>query len=435
MADVFISYAREDRGLAERLAHALEAAGRSVWWDREILPGNDFTAVIAGELAHAKAVVVIWSPTSIASGWVRDEAHEGLERQALVPVLIGGVEPPMGFRSIQAADLSGWDGGAHAGFDDLLQAIAVLCTGAPRPPAEGGKPSAPSSVWWRRRHVRWLALAAVLVAGGLGGIVVSPKFVAFKDNSNRPTVPPPGTSRSVQTFQDCSACPPMLALPAGRFRMGSSWFDRQSQSDERPRVEVTIDHPFALGRDEVTFAEWQACLDDGGCAGYAPADAGWGQGDRPVINVGWADVQTYLVWLRAKTGKPYRLPTEAEWEFACRAGTETSYPFGDAIGPALANYDRQVGHSQEVGSYPPNPWGLRDMNGNVWEWVEDVYNNGHGGRPSDGQARTSGPDPEDHVIRGGSWDDRDRRARCASRDRKDSAHREDELGFRVALSQ
>ena len=159
--------------------------------------------------------------------------------------------------------------------------------------------------------------------------------------------------------------------------MGSSWFDRQSQSDERPRVEVTIDHPFALGRDEVTFAEWQACLDDGGCAGYAPADAGWGQGDRPVINVAWTDVQTYLVWLRAKTGKPYRLPTEAEWEFACRAGTATSYPFGDAIGPALANYDRQVGRTQEVGSYPPNPWGLRDMNGNVWEWVEDVYNDGH----------------------------------------------------------
>ena len=142
----------------------------------------------------------------------------------------------------------------------------------------------------------------------------------------------------------------------------------------------------------------------------------------------------YLVWLRAKTGKPYRLPTEAEWEYACRAGTETNYPFGDAIGPALANYDRQVGRTQEVGSYPPNPWGLHDMNGNVWEWVEDVYNNGHGGRPEDCQARTSGPDPEDHVIRGGSWDDRDRRARCASRDRKDSAHREDELGLPGGLA-
>lgn len=436
MADVFISYAREDRGRAQSLAHVLETAGRSVWWDREILPGNDFTAVIGAELAAAKAVVVIWSAASIASGWVRDEAHEGLERQALVPVLVDGVEPPMGYRSIHAADLTGWEGGDHPGLDDILQAIAKLCDGATpplKPPIEVRvtKAAAPRV---GRRWAGWLA-GVVLVAAIGGGVAMLPKLITTKDNSDRPPVPSTGPTGAVQTFQDCSRCPPMVTLPVGEFRMGTSWFDRQSQSDERPRVTVGIGRAFAIGRDEVTFDEWEACLADGGCGGYRPPDAGWGGGQRPVINVSWADVQLYIEWLRATTGKPYRLPTEAEWEYACRAGTQTNYPFGDAIGPALANYNRQVGQTQAVGSYPPNPWGLRDMNGNVWEWVEDVYNNGHDGRPADAEARTTGPDPEDHVIRGGSWDDRDRRARCASRDRKDSAHREDELGFRVALPQ
>ncbi|MFZ1430220.1 MAG: SUMF1/EgtB/PvdO family nonheme iron enzyme [Geminicoccaceae bacterium] len=436
MADVFISYAREDRERARRLALALEAAGRSVWWDREILPGKDFTAVIGAELATAKAVVVIWSAASVASGWVRDEAHEGLERQALVPVLVDGVEPPMGFRSIHAADLTSWEGGDRTGFDDVLQAIAALCDGAAplhEPAIVAPSPTAVGQLG-RRKWMGWLA-GLVLLAALAGGITVLPKLIMTKDNSDRPPVPTTGTPGTVQTFQDCSRCPTMVVLAVGEFRMGTTWLDRQSQSDERPRVAVTIGRPFALGRNEVTFDEWEACLGDGGCGGYRPPDADWGGGKRPVINVAWADVQLYLEWLRAKTGKPYRLPTEAEWEYACRAGTETNYPFGDAIGPALANYNRQVGRTQEVGSYPPNPWGLHDMNGNVWEWVEDVYNNGHGGRPADAEARTTGPDPEDHVIRGGSWDDRDRRARCASRDRKDSAHREDELGFRVALSQ
>ena len=113
----------------------------------------------------------------------------------------------------------------------------------------------------------------------------------------------------------------------------------------------------------------------------------------------------------------------------------TAYPFGDAIGPALANYGRHQAGTREVASYPPNPWGLYDLNGNVWEWVEDVWNDGHCGRPADAAARLAGPDPQEHVINGGSWDDRDRRARCTSRNGIDDTHRENEIGFRVALLQ
>jgi formylglycine-generating enzyme required for sulfatase activity len=370
MADVFISYAREDRERAERLARALEAAGWSVWWDREILPGHDFTAVIGAELAAARAVVVIWSAASIGSRWVRDEAAEGLERGALVPVLFDGVEPPMGFRSIHAADLAGWEAGDEAAFEQIRAAIAGLPAVGAVPP----EPVPPRRPITSRRRLPWrrLGLAGLALAAVAALVAFLPSLVAFKDDSDRPPVPEPDTGGTAEPFRDCASCPEMVPLRPGRFRMGASWLDRQSQSDERPRVTVDVTQPLAIGRHEVTFAQWEACVEGGGCGGRKPDDAGWGRGQRPVVDVAWADAQAYAAWLRAKTGKPYRLPTEAEWEYACRAGTGTAYPFGDNIGPFLANHDRQVGTTREVGAYPPNPWGLHDLNGNVWEWVEDV---------------------------------------------------------------
>jgi formylglycine-generating enzyme required for sulfatase activity len=432
MADVFISYAREDRSVAQRLAHALETGGRTVWWDREILPGKDFAELIAAELAAAKAVVVIWSPTSVKSGWVRDEAREGAGRAVLVPVMVGISEPPLGFRSLHAVDLTGWDGGAHAGLDEVRLAIDHLCTGAPVLDRTEPKPIEPCRwcPWARRTGVAALALAAVAAV-----LVLLPRLVQWRDNADRPRVPGTGDGPVAAPFRDCADCPEMVALPAGTFRMGASWWDRDSQSDERPRIEVVVERPFAISRTEVTFAQWEACVAGGGCGQRLPSDAGWGRGQRPVIDVDWNDAEAYAAWLKEKTGRPYRLPSEAEWEYACRAGTTTAYPFGDAIGPALANYNRQHAGTREVASYPPNPWGLHDLNGNVWEWVVDVWNDGHAGRPAGAAARTTGPDPQEHVIRGGSWDDRDRRVRCASRNGVDDTHRENEIGFRVALAQ
>src|SRR3954465_2759937 len=154
MADVFISYAREDRAVVQLLAQALEGGGRSVWWDREILPGNDFAELIAAELARAKAVVVIWSAISTKSGWVRDEAHEGLERGVLVPVLMGVPEPPLGYRSIHAVDLTGWRGGAPPGLADLELGVDTLRSGVPAPDRIEQDSAPPRPGRWLRA-LRW----------------------------------------------------------------------------------------------------------------------------------------------------------------------------------------------------------------------------------------------------------------------------------------
>ena len=428
MADIFISYAREDRDEASRLAAALEKRNWSVWWDREILPGKDFTAVITKELHAASCVIVIWSTSSVVSPWVMDEAQEGVKSGALVPVLIGAEEPPMGFRSMHAANLTDWDGrDDDPEFIQMTAAITALLK-------EDAKPDKPETVTtivarrlsrWRPRKIARNALFTVVVC--LVAYVLSVN-ISWKSDTPRPDLNPP------ELLQHCPACPEMVVLMPGQYRMGASWFDREAQSDERPVVEVEIRRPFAIGRYEVTFDEWQACVQERGCNSYQPDDDQWGQARRPVIHVSWDDALAYLDWLRQKTGKDYRLPSETEWEYACRAGTETKYPHGELITPAEANLSRITGSTKEVGSYPPNYWGLYDMNGNVWEWVEDVWHESHRGNPADGTARQGSTVEQNRATRGGSWDDRPRRVRCISRNGKNPDSRSSEIGFRAALT-
>ena len=192
----------------------------------------------------------------------------------------------------------------------------------------------------------------------------------------------------------------MVVVPAGSFMMGSSERELGRDSDEGPQHKVTIAEPFAVGKYEVTFDEWEACVASGGCDSYKPKDQGWGRGPRPVINVSWNDAIAYVEWLSAKVGKPYRLPSEAEWEYAARAGTTTRYWWGDEITIENANYGRNVGKTTDVGSYPPNRWGLYDMQGNVWEWTEDCYHDSYKVAPEDGSAWMNGDCGSPGAARG-----------------------------------
>ena len=190
----------------------------------------------------------------------------------------------------------------------------------------------------------------------------------------------------------------------------------------------------------VTKAAHAPPLADGDCNGYSPNDGGWGRGRRPVIYVSWNDAKTYVHWLSNKTGKAYRLLSEAEREYVTRAGTATPYWWGASISTRLANYYDGTRSSREdqqqtlpVDSFEPNPWGLYQVHGNIWEWTEDCYHDDYRGAPSDGSAWTSG-DCGSRVIRGGSWTDLPGNVRAASRTSASAGDWDGLEGFRVARS-
>jgi len=242
-----------------------------------------------------------------------------------------------------------------------------------------------------------------------------------------------------QSFRECKTeegkdyCPEMVVVPAGSFMMGSPESEKDRREVEGPQHQVTIAQPYAVAKFELTFAEWDTCVAYGDCDPRV-SDEGWGRDGQPVINVSWDDAQRYVEWLKRMTGKPYRLLSEAEYEYAARAGTQTAYPWGDEIGKGNANCNgcgSQYKRTVPVGSFAPNRFGLYDMLGNVYAWVEDCVFWSYAGAPSDGSAWTTA-DCSFHVGRGGSWNDSPRGLRSANRDGGETGLRHADLGFRVA---
>lgn len=254
-----------------------------------------------------------------------------------------------------------------------------------------------------------------------------------------PTPKPNKTFAIGQVFQDALKSggkgPEMVVVPSGRFMMGSPTSEAGRGKDEGPPRTVTIPKAFAVGKFEVTWDDWDRCVAAGGCDDAGPVsrggDEGWGKGTRPVINVSWNDAQAYVRWLSSQTGETYRLLSEAEWEYAARAGTTTAYAFGNSISTSQANFNQTVNKTTGVGSYPANSFGLHDMHGNVWEWVEDCYQDSYSGAPSDGSARQS-CNTQNRVYRGGSWGIAPSFLRSANRVWSTSVVRFNGLGFRVA---
>lgn len=509
MVDVFISYKKERRAHARRLAAVLEAYGFDVWWDYGLLvDAGDYDAQIEAKLLAAKAVIVLWCSGSRASSFVKDEARRARDANKLLPALIeAGVEPPLGFGVAEMAFLLGWSGDPEA--EGVLRLVAGLERLAQRPRQR------------RPNTIDTLKEAAPLPA-------VTPMAVVETADSNAPPFSPIGAAKTAgPSFDDLKAIwaglktrgtaqrvaefyeefakhtalrfevehhieemeaarkaeedrlakhrraaeaakagapvaerafpielpgvagwptPQMIALPPGRFLMGAPASEESSGDAERPQHEVRIDYAFALGQHTVTFAEWDAAL-AAGAKLEKPGDFGWGRANRPVINVNWEDAQAYLAWLNDKTaltGRPdaYRLPSEAEWEYSCRAGTTTPFNFGTSISTAQANYNGNYTYGKgskgeyrqetmPVGSFSANPFGLHEMHGNVWEWCQDCLNNNYAGAPDDGSAWTAG-DCSRRVLRGGSWLDVPNWLRSAFRNWDDPTDRNFDRGFRLA---
>ena len=385
MSDIFIAYSRSDAAIAERLKQQFEQQGWVVFIDKQTHVGRRWHKEIERELHAAKAVVVLWSVTSRDSDFVLEEAEYAKRKDILFPAFIERVECPYGFGRIQTADLVEWnDQMEHAGLVQLLEPLR----------------------------------------GHLNGSAAEP--VPIVQN-----VFTPG-----QTFRDKLKSggegPLMVVIPAGHFLMGSPDDESGRSSDEGPQHEVIVAQPFALGVYAITFAEY-----DHFCKvtyRKTPDDNGWGRKNCPVINVSWHDAKAYYVWLSEQCDKTYRLPSETEWEYACCAGAKTPFYNGETIDLKPANFDLAHGRTLPVGSFAPNAFGLYDMHGNIWEWMQDCWHDNYLNAPDNGSAwleKDSG-DCDRRVIRGGSWIDYPKNLRSANRDWSRIVGMNYDLGFRIA---
>ncbi len=251
-------------------------------------------------------------------------------------------------------------------------------------------------------------------------------------DGGREQVPAAGPAGSVATLKDCDVCPVMVALSPRPFMMGNN----SSDPSERPAHKVALHTPFAIGKYEVTVGQWNQCVRGSVCPtmpslGNVPENL-------PMRDVSWDEAQLYLKWLGTVSGKPYRLPTEAEWEYAARGGTTTRYWWGQEMKGGNSSCEGcGMPWSEErpppVGSFPANPFGLNDMNGSVWEWVQDCWHSTYKGAPADGSAWVEG-NCQARVIRGGSWRENGSYMLSTTRFKYDASVRQSQNGFRVARS-
>jgi len=514
MADIFISYKREDRSRVEPLAKALEDQGWSVFWDRTIPAGKTWRQVIGEALETARSVIVAWSKSSVESSWVQEEADRGRERNILIPILIDNVKPPLGFGAIQAADLISWESSQSSPeFGKLISDLSAILGPSPltvketelkraeeevrhkqdeerehneeeqrkaveererkdaetirkakeeekcsevkeeikpdkpepakvRPPEP--KPDAKAPIEPRlsppippksRKSRNALILGAVV--GGIvllitGGWLYN-KFVHEKIKVVEPISPEKTITNSIGME--------FALIQAGRFTkgMGSQISPEEvakryggsaeNYKDERPQHPVKITKPFYLQTTEVSQGQWKSVM------GNNPSNFK-GCGDEcPVESISWDDAIKFVEKLnRIENTNKYRLPTEAEWEYACRAETETIFPFGDDADKLdeyawyNANSD---GKTHPVGQKSPNAWGLYDMLGNVLEWCQDWYKSSYYSESP--IADPKGPaDGDERVLRGGSFNHSASETRPAHRRRGTPNKNYKSGGFRVA---
>jgi formylglycine-generating enzyme required for sulfatase activity len=417
MSDIFVSYKREEQSTARKLAEALENEGWTVWWDPKLRAGERFDDVIEAALEESKCVVVMWSKLSVKSKYVKDEATYALNRNKIVPVKIEDVDLPFRFDTLHTPRLVGWDGSKNfPEFQTLMRDIAQIV---------------PLSTARNQDRVKAQNRQPLQTKK-------SKTTDSKTDSANQSTASTLARERPQlgmvfrDTLKDGSQGPEMVVVPVGEFQMGS--VQGSGAAAEQPVHTVHINKPFAIGRYPITFAEYDQFAS--ATNRELPGDKGWGRGRQPVINVSWTDAVKYANWLSLQTGKRYRLPSEAEWEYAARAGTDTAYWWGDEVQPGVANFygsDSRWGGKQTspVGSFPANPFGLHDTAGNVWELIQDTWHDNYDQAPTDGSAWEEGNGGR-LVIRGGSWGNGPEYLRSSFRNRDTADDRNTNIGFRLA---
>jgi formylglycine-generating enzyme required for sulfatase activity len=485
MADIFISYARADRKKVRPFAEALEKRVWQVWWDLRIRSGSSFDRVIEKALAEARCVIVIWSQNSVESDWVRAEAGDGLDRGILISIAIEqDLRLPLRFRNVHTdllIDLA--VDRAPTVFNKIVEDIEAL-TGRPKP-APKSKPKVTETPQKSKISKSTTGpKLSTLFNNSISKDLFSTDSTKTFSEFNTGFTPPPSLKDLINVYEEpWTEKKPSLTskiknpigmefvlIPAGRFKMGggispeevvrryggkAEWFKY-----EHPQHDVKINHPFCLQTTEVTVGQWRRFAKETGYKTQAETGGGafvwegskwvkkegtnwdnpqFSQDDRhPVTCVSWNDIQEFIQWLnRIDEKNGYRLPTEAEWEYACRADTTTEFSFGDDA-QRLSEYawysDNSNNQTHAVAQKKANEWDLFDMHGNVWEWVADDWHDNYGKAPDDGRAWIDEPRGPSRVLRGGSCYYDAQRCRSASRDGDAPGFRGIVVGFRLARS-
>lgn len=485
MSDIFLCYSRSDKVTADRLVERLRVHGWSVFIDVQLRVGDRWDKALEGELSAARSIVALWSARSRDSEYVLEEAEYGKQRGILFPVLIESVAPPYGFSRVQTGDLIGWQGDTtHTGLVGLLAALehrlgppavevpeaSAASTLPPEqealpqtPPPEvqmASKPTQPACPPQPPGGGSTLLVPKSLpklIAAGIAGLAVLGILMFGGNRLHKPEPAEAGPSAKIadtpmrpqafkpgQRFRDCqdAACPWLVVVPAGKFMMGSPAGEEGRDSDEDLLHPVEISRAFAVMETEVTrgqfarFAAETKYRGDERCKWDHP---GFSQTDEhPVVCVSWNDATAFAAWLSKRTGEAYRLLSEAEWEYVARAGTTTRFAFGDddasVCGNARLSCEAAGDAKGTVAakSFKPNAFGLYDLHGNAWEWVQDCWHADYTGGPADGRAWETECSRGQRVPRGGGWINAAYTARSAGRSSGVPDNRFNVIGFRLS---
>ena len=468
---LFYSYSHRDEAFRQDLEAHLSFLRRgkliAEWHDRKIDAGDEWKAQIDHYIGTADIVLLLVSADFIASDYCWGEEmtkalarHERGEAR-VIPVILRPCRwtstPLARLQAVpkDAKAVSEWSS-RDAAFDDIATAIERTVQELRERRRRATKQS--------RTEAEEAALVAAEEARKtkpeLGGAAATEAFSVLRNGTWLRVEAVARDLPAGTVFRDGDDCPEMVVIPAGEFMMGSPDSEEGRSRDEGPQHKVTVARPFALGRYALTVAEFGRFVAANGYKteaeqnpsegirvwdgskwvwsnGKSWRDPGFAQAENhPVVGVSWNDVVAYVKWLSEKTGEPYRLPSEAEWEYAARAGTTTRYPWGDDPGKNRANFFNSGSQwsgkqTAPVASFEPNAFGLYDMIGNVWEWLQDCWNDSYKGAPTEGSAWESG-NCGLRVVRGGSWNIRPGYARVANRNRDAPTDRYIYQGFRLA---